>query len=134
MALLNSLIPSLGRSPSRNENAGAAQPTPGVRPVYELRENTDAWGLTVYLPGVAKSGLSITDEGDSLVIRGERAWKQPGGWTSLYRESTDLPFELVLSHDNGFDVEKVHAELKDGVLRLSLPKVEARKPRKIDVS
>lgn len=133
MALLNALIPSLGRSPARSENSASNQ-TPGIRPVYELRENDDAWGLTVYLPGVSKNGLSITDEDGSLVIRGDRAWKQPGGWTSVYRESTDLPFELVLAHDNGFDIEKVHAELKDGVLRLSLPKVEARKPRKINVS
>jgi HSP20 family protein len=133
MALLNSLIPSLGRSPARTENS-SANATPGIRPVYELRENDDAWGLTVYLPGVSKDGLSITDEDGSLVIRGDRSWKQPGGWTSVYRESTDLPFELVLAHDHGFDAEKVHAELKDGVLRLSLPKVEARKPRKINVS
>ena len=133
MTLLNALIPSLSRSPARRE-APPRSTVPGVRPVYELREATDAWGLTVYLPGVAKSGLSITDENGTLTIRGERAWKQPGGWTSLYRESSDLPFELTLEHDNGFDADKVHAELKDGVLRVSLPKVENRKARKIEVS
>ena len=132
MTLLNSLIPSLNRAPARRENASQARP--GIRPVHELRETNDAWGLTVHLPGVSKNGLSITDENGSLTIRGERAWTQPGGWTALYRESSDLPFELVLEHDNGLDVEKVRAELKDGVLRVSLPKAEARKPRKIDVS
>jgi HSP20 family protein len=133
MPLLNSLIPSLSRTPAQR-GAQGAHPSPGVRPAYDLRETDDAWGLTVHLPGVSKNGLSITDEDGTLVIRGERAWKQPGGWTSLYRESSDLPFELVLQHDNGFDAEKVHAELRDGVLRVSLPKSEARKPRKISVS
>jgi HSP20 family protein len=133
MSLLNALIPTLSRTPARREVSSNSS-TPGIRPAYELRENADAWGLTVYVPGVDKSGLSITDEDGTLVIRGERNFKQPGGWTSLYRESSDLPFELLLRHDNGFDIDKVHAELKDGVLRVSLPKVEARKPRKINVA
>ena len=37
-------------------------------------------------------------------------------------------------HDNTFDAEKVHAELRDGVLRVTLPKAEALKPRKIAVA
>jgi HSP20 family molecular chaperone IbpA len=133
MTLLNSLIPAFGRSPVRRE-APARTGAPGVRPAYDIRETDEAWGLTVHLPGVAKAGLSITDEDGTLTIRGERAWAQPAGWTSLYRETRDLPFELRLQHDNGFDADKVRAELKDGVLRLSLPKTEARKPRRIEVS
>jgi HSP20 family molecular chaperone IbpA len=39
----------------------------------------------------------------------------------------------VLEHDNSIDVDKIHAELRDGVLRVALPKTEARKPRKIAV-
>ena len=132
MALLNSLIPSLSRStPARREQETS---TPGVRPLYDIRENTDAWGVTVHLPGVAKEGLSITDEDGVLTVRGERAWKQPNGWTSLYRESSDLPFELSLRHDQAIDADKAHAELKDGILRLSLPKAEAKKPRKIAIA
>ena len=50
------------------------------------------------------------------------------------RESTGAPFELTLAHDNAIDAEKVVAELRDGVLQVSLPKHEAVKPRKIAVS
>lgn len=132
MSLLTSIIPNLNRTVAHNDEAKTA--APAVKPLYEIKEADEAFGLTVQLPGVAKDGLSITAEEGVLTIRGERGWKRPAGWTSLYRESTDLAYELVLQHDNSVDVDKIHAELRDGVLRVSLPKTEARKPRKISVS
>lgn len=133
MSLLNTLIPALSRSQARsNQNPDTSGPT--VKPAYEIKENNDAYGLTVYLPGVTKENLDLTAEEGQLRIVGRRTWKQPEGWTSVYRESSDVPFELVLSHDNVIDADKVVAELKDGVLRVSLPKHEAVKPRKIAVS
>jgi len=133
MSLFNSIVPSLTRPLARRE-IGGADLGPTVKPYYEVKETDEAWGLAVYLPGVAKDGLEITAEDSQLRIVGRRAWKQPEGWTALYRESTDAPFELVLAHDNAIDPEKIHAELTDGVLRASLPKAEAVKPRKIAVS
>jgi HSP20 family molecular chaperone IbpA len=136
MSLLNSLIPAFAR-PSVDSVADASRDSsaePGVRPVYSVTESADAYALTVQLPGVAKSGLNITDENGVLTIRGERSWKQPAGWTSLYRESSDRPFELSLEHDQSIDVDKIRAELNDGVLNATLPKAEARKPRKITVA
>jgi len=132
MSLLNSIIPGFTRTASNSDDEKPA--SPAVKPLYEVKETADADGLVVQLPGVAKDGLSITSEEGMLTIRGERGWKRPAGWTSLYRESTDLPFELSLQHDNAIDVDKVHAELRDGILRVALPKTEARKPRKIAVS
>jgi HSP20 family molecular chaperone IbpA len=99
-----------------------------------VSETDEAWGLQVYLPGVAKDGLEFTAEEGQIVIRGRHEWKSPDGWTALYRESTDAPYELVLRHDQTIDVEKIHAELKDGVLRVSLPKSAAVKPRQIAVN
>lgn len=105
-----------------------------VRPVYEIAETPEAYALTVQLPGVTKENLEITGENGELKIVGRRAWKQPEGWTSLYRESGDETFELVLNHANAVNVEQVGAELRDGVLQVKLPKSEALKPRKIAIS
>ena len=132
MSLIQNLVPSLTRSPARRE--GARGLTPGVKPLYEIRETGEAWGLQVYLPGVAREGLELSAEEGLITIRGRRDWTAPAGWTTLYRESVEAPFELVLEHDNLIDVDSVHAELKDGVLRLSLPKAQAIKPRKIAVT
>jgi HSP20 family molecular chaperone IbpA len=133
MSLFNTLVPALGRSPSARDNNRPADLAETVKPVYEIKETEEAFGATVFLPGVTRDGLEITAEENQIRIIGRRAWKQPEGWTALHRESTNVPFELVLSHDNAIDTDKVAAELRDGVLRISLPKHEAIKPRKITV-
>ncbi len=134
MSLIQNLIPAFTRSPACSCGGQNTSNEPTVRPLYEVKETAEAWGLQVHLPGVAKEGLELTAEEGQITIKGRREWKAPEGWTAVYRESTDAPFELVLKHDNSLDVEKIHAELKDGVLRVSLPKSEAVKPRKISVS
>lgn len=137
MTLFNQLVPRLSRAISRRDNNDTSVASDSeftIKPLYELKETDEAWGLTVHLPGVAKDGLEISVEENVLSIRGRRAWAKPEGWTQLYRESVDAPFALALEHDNSVDVEKIHAELKDGVLRVSLPKAEAVKPRKIAVN
>ncbi len=134
MNLINSLIPSLNRTLAdpqghRNEDLG-----PTVEPVYEFKETDDAFGLTVTLPGVSKKDLEITAETDLLRIVGKRSWSRPQDWTVLYRETADTTYLLELEHDSAFVSDKVRAELKDGFLRLSLPKAEAIKPRRIEVA
>jgi HSP20 family protein len=133
MSLFNTLIPSLARANTSPANVTAPN-GPAVKPAYEIKETDEAYGLTVHLPGVTKDALEITAEEGQFRIVGRRTWKQPEGWTAVYRESADAAYELTLAHDNLIDADKVVAELKDGVLRVSLPKHEALKPRKISVS
>ncbi len=134
MNLIHSLIPSFSRAPvvtsgHREEDLG-----PTVQPHYEVKETDDAFGLTVTLPGVTKQDLEITSDSDSLRIVGKRSWTRPEGWTVLYRESTDATFLLELDHEGAVNAEKAHAELHDGVLRLSLPKADEVKPRRIEIA
>jgi HSP20 family protein len=137
--LFNQIVPRLSRAVRRTDEdngttAVARRSEFTVKPLYELKETDEAWGLVVQLPGVAKDGLELTVEEGLIRLRGRRAWQKPEGWTQLYRESVDAAFELEIEHDNSVDVEKIHAELKDGVLRASLPKTEAVKPRKIAIA
>jgi len=137
MTLFNQLVPRLSRSLGRRDEKAAPERRETeftIKPAYELKETDEAWGLTVHLPGVAKDGLELTVEDSVIRIQGRRAWRAPEGWAALYRESVDATFELALEHDHSVDAEKIHAELKDGVLRVSLPKAEAVKPRKIAIN
>ena len=132
MSLLSTIAPSLNRiQPAPAEAGSSAVAT--VVPRYEIKENTDAFGLEVWMPGVAKDNLELTVHEGEMTIVGRRSWKKPENWTQLYRETPLADFSLTLEHDNTFDVSKVHAELRDGVLRVTLPKVESMKPHKIAV-
>ena len=125
MSLLNTLIPNL--------NGGCATAT-ARRPRHEIRETEGGYSLKVYLPGVAKEGLEVTDENGDLTITGKSTSQLPAGLAVLHRESSDAGFRLVVTHDNTIDAEKTAGELKDGVLQLTLAKAESAKPRKVAVS
>ena len=130
MSLKDKIIPSHHGTVAKTE----AEPRATCRPYYETDETDNGYGVTVYLPGVAKEGLEITDEGGELRIAGKRSAATPAGAATLHRESVDADYELLLAHDATVDTGKIEAELKDGILRVALAKAESAKPRKISVS
>jgi len=134
MSLIQNLIPSFARTPAQTAATAASALEPTVKPTHEIKETADAYAVTVLLPGVTKDALEITADDSQVRILGRRGWERPEAWTALYRESADAVYELVLTHDNAIDADKVAAELRDGVLTVTLPKHEAIKPRKIAVS
>ena len=136
MSLISSLIPGFASAPVARATAPAARGAqePARSPRYEVTETPEAYGLVVELPGVTKEGLELSVDHEQVRVFARRAWKKPEGWNALHRESREDAFELVLGHERSIDAEKVHAELRDGLLRVSLPKAEALKPRKISVA
>jgi HSP20 family protein len=128
MSLLNSIIPGF------NGASAVAEKPQTRRPRYEVTETDEGFNVIVELPGVAKDGLEITDEGGELRITGTPSAKLPEGRSVLHRETSEAVFELLLVHDNAIVPEKTQADLQDGVLRVKLSKVESAKPRKIAVN
>lgn len=134
MTFLTTLLPVLNRSETSRPQPAGADLGATLRPVHDITETPEAYGLTVELPGVAKAGLELTADDTQVRIVGRRTWTPPAGWSALHRETTDASFELVLAHDHAIEVDRIAAELRDGILRVSLPKTEALKPRRISVA
>ena len=132
MSVMNTLLPrrSRGETPAGRTDVST---TGTVTPFYRINETDEAYELQVHLPGVKKEGLDLSLEKGEITLVAHREWKKPEGWTPLYREIRTADFALTLRHDNTFDSERVRAELKDGVLHVTLPKAESVKPRKIQV-
>lgn len=103
-----------------------------LTPLANIVETKDGYVLEAEMPGVNKEGLEITVDNGELVILGRRTGAPKSGQV-LYQESRDLPFRRVFELDPSIDVSKIHAKIDQGVLRLTLPKAESVKPRKISV-
>jgi HSP20 family protein len=81
------------------------------------------------LPGMTDQDVDITVHNGMLFIRGER--KPSEGRSYLYNGRCYGRFERVVTLPEAVDCESVQAELKDGVLSLTLPKSPEAKPKKI---
>jgi HSP20 family molecular chaperone IbpA len=95
----------------------------------------DANGITLYadLPGVSRWNLHLHVEGVTLTIDAEMNLMLPEGLQSSHTEVGSGRFHRTFTLSAELDSEKVMAELADGVLRLSIPKAEHAKPRRIAI-
>jgi HSP20 family protein len=103
-----------------------------LTPRVNITENKDGYLLQAEMPGVNKSGLEVSLDGNDLVIVGRRNGGDFGA--ALYRESKDMDFRREFELDPSIDAGKIAARMDNGVLTLTLPKAEQVKPRKISVS
>lgn len=104
-------------------------------PPVNVWEDEHALHIESELPGYTLENLNITTLGDELTIAGSRQVTTPGNSAYLRRErgAGTNQFTRTLKIGIPFDSEKVQASLKQGVLTITLPKVAAAKPRKIEV-
>ncbi len=100
-------------------------------PAVDIYENEDEILLHADMPGVTKDKISVDIDNGTLSIAGIRELSSRG--TPAYEEFYDLKYVRNFSVPQTIDVGRVEAELKDGVLRLHLPKSEAAKPRQIEI-
>jgi len=96
-------------------------------PGVDFYENDDEVLLIADLPGVEPSNLAVHLEGSELRIEGRRIQGTNGSkHEALYHRSFRL--------GEGFDRDKIAAELKNGVLFLHLARSEQVKPRQIKIN
>ena len=104
-------------------------------PAVNIWTNSDGAVLTAEIPGIKAEDLDISVQGDTVTIRGKRtseelkegeAWLRRERGEGTFVRSFALPFEI--------HADKVEAKYQDGVLRLTLPRAEADKPKKISVN
>jgi len=106
-------------------------------PVYvpraDIFETDELVTVVADMPGVNETAIDITLEKNTLTIRGFVKPETREGYTLSYAEYGVGDYERSFVLSNEIDREKIEASVKDGVLRLVLPKLDIAKVRKIKV-
>jgi HSP20 family molecular chaperone IbpA len=122
---------------STRESTREAGPRTTPRPVFlppaDIYETKDSIVVLAEMPGVSPEGVDISLERRVLTIRGRSAANDHSGYQRVYNEYADGDYERVFTLSENIDRDRIEATLKDGVLRLVLPKAEAAKARKIEL-
>lgn len=103
-------------------------------PLLNVWEDDHALFVEADLPDVDPAALEVTvTEGNQLTIAGERKPREVNGAVWVRQERPIGRFTRAVGLPALIDADKVEAKYEHGVLKLTLPKHEAARPRKIDV-
>ena len=104
-------------------------------PAVDICEGDQAFTLTAELPGFSKDDVQVELKDNRLTLKGERK-RESNVQEKQYRrvERVYGAFERSIKLPAMVDADKAKATFKDGVLKLTLPKVEEAKPKPISIS
>jgi HSP20 family protein len=104
-------------------------------PAMDLVETDEHFVLRADLPGLTQDDVKIELEDTTLTVSGERKAEHESKGEGYYRvERAFGSFARSLTLPQGVDPEAVAASFENGVLEIRVPKPEARKPRRIEIS
>ena len=103
-----------------------------VAPRVNIWETQDNVTLEAEMPGVSKDNVQIEVKDNELTITGKRNGGQPEGAMRL-RERMDVNYYRSFTLGRAIDLGKIDAQMRDGVLRVTLHKAEHVKPRVINI-
>lgn len=133
MDLFRNQMNSMFKQYDRQVSTGNGWNATGGYPRTNLNDTGDNLELIAEVPGVSKEALNVKIQGNYLEISGSRNSDNPEGYkvhrtereTTTFSRSFTLPYEV--------EAAKVEATLKDGLLKMTLPKSETAKPRQISI-
>jgi HSP20 family protein len=112
---------------------GDAANQPFVVPPVDVFENESGITLLADLPGVSRDRLGVRVDGESLILEATAATIQPENMELVYGEAQYPSYRRQFTLSRELDASRIEASLKDGVLKLGIPKLEEAKPRRIEV-
>ena len=111
------------------------EPSAGVFPLINVTEDANNFYIRAELPGIKAEELDISVTGDSFSISGERKIPEEQADSKYHRRERESgSFSRILNLPSQIDTSKVEAGTSDGILKVTLPKSEAAKPKQISVS
>jgi len=99
-----------------------------LRPSVDISEGKDRYTIRVEVPGAERDDVRIAVEDDALIIKGEkRRERETSEEHDHCVERAYGAFERILSLPEDADVDRVNAQFRNGVLKITVPKREGRR-------
>lgn len=106
----------------------------GFTPSFDVKETKDTYVFKADLPGLKENDIDISVTGNRLTISGKREEETRDESERYYAyERSYGTFSRSFTLPEGVDPNNVHADLKDGVLTVLVPKKPEVQPRRIEV-
>ncbi|MEW5722412.1 MAG: Hsp20/alpha crystallin family protein [Thermodesulfobacteriota bacterium] len=116
------------------EGVDAVRHGAGVYPLINLSEDDANLYLTAELPGVTPDEIELSVQGGQLSLRGERKIPALEAQVNYHRREREAGFfRRVVSLPAKVDPDQVQAAVKDGLLKVTLPKAPESRKRQIAV-
>jgi len=128
----NAMQTSSANSRVAEANDPAQQQRHAVPPV-DVFENDNAITLLADLPGVPREQLHVRVDGETLVLEATAATQGPQDMELVYGELQWPAYRRQFTLSRELDTSRIEAQLRDGVLRLVIPKADEARPRRIEV-
>lgn len=104
------------------------------RPAVDTYEEGNNIVIKAELPGVKKEDITIDVKDNVLTLKGERSAESEVKEENYYRrEQSYGKFFRAFTLPDAVDPSRIEANCKDGVLKISIPKAEKAKTKKIDI-
>jgi HSP20 family protein len=103
-----------------------------MTPLVDIYETPESLVVIADLPGIDPAHLDVRVDNNMLTLRGQTQDQMPGD--QRYREYTLVSFFRQFELGERIDQEGIRADLKHGVLTLTLPKAAKAQPRAIPVN
>ncbi|PXX36901.1 MULTISPECIES: Hsp20/alpha crystallin family protein [Burkholderia] len=102
-------------------------------PAVDIYEDSQGVTLWADLPGVTKDKLDVKVHDSSLSIEAEAVVPTPANLRLQHAEVREPHFARTFTLSPDFDTSKIEASLQDGVLKLTIPRRDEARPRRIEV-
>lgn len=103
-------------------------------PPMDIHESTDAFTVTLDVPGMTSEDVEVTLDRNLLTVRGQRSFSEEHREEDFRRiERHYGAFERSVSLPAAVDADGIDASVTDGVLEITIPKAAEARPRQIKV-
>ncbi|RQS58778.1 MULTISPECIES: Hsp20/alpha crystallin family protein [unclassified Burkholderia] len=132
---MNDMTKLAERAPSAVTRRDAEQATRRITltPAVDIYESNQGVTLWADLPGVTKDKLDVKVHDSSLSIEAEAVVPTPANLRLQHAEVREPHFARTFTLSPDFDTSKIEASLQDGVLKLTIPRRDEARPRRIEV-